>query len=61
MQDANDSVECPKCQLKFSDFDTTRNRAQVCPIVPSHLPDQAGRARVEAAQLRRRTGTPRPF
>lgn len=62
MQDAADSVECPKCLRKFSSFTTTRNRAQLCPIVPSHLPDHDGRARVELAQLKRnQSATPRPF
>lgn len=62
MQDAEDTVECPKCLKKFSEFDTQKNRDQLCPIVPSHLPDPAGKAEVEVADLRRRkVETARPY
>lgn len=61
MVDADTTVECPKCQRKFSSFTTTRNRAQVCPIVPGHLPDREGLARIELFELKRRSATPRPF
>lgn len=62
MQDAAKTVECPSCLKLFDSFMTQRNRAQSCPVVPSHLPDQAGRAKVELAALKRsKSGTPRPF
>lgn len=62
MEDAEKTVTCPKCKLEFSEFDTQKNRDQVCPIVPSHLPDPAGRAEVETANLRRRKNeTARPY
>lgn len=63
MTDAATSVECPLCLRSFTTFSTTRNRTQVCPIVPSHLPDQAGKVKVELAALKRqRAGaTLRPF
>ncbi len=63
MTDASTSVECPLCLRSFTTFTTQRNARQVCPIVPSHLPDQAGKAKVELALLKRqRAGaTPRPF
>ena len=62
MTDAATSVECPLCLRSFETFSTQRNRGQVCPIIPSHLPDQAGRAKVELAALRRRAGgTVRPY
>lgn len=62
MEDAEGKVQCPKCLKEFSEFDTQKNRDQVCPIVPSHLPDPAGRAEVETAALRRRkTETARPY
>lgn len=62
MEDAADSVECPKCLRKFSSFTTTRNRSQLCPIVPAHLPDFEGRAKVELAALKRnQSATPRPY
>lgn len=63
MQDAAETVECPSCLKRFTSFDTTRNRQQVCPIIPSHLPDFDGRAKVELAALKRQTSsaTPRPY
>lgn len=61
MQDATDTVECPKCQRPFSSFSTVRNRTQQCPVVPGHLPDREGLARVELFELRRRSATPRPY
>jgi len=63
MTDAAATVECPSCLKSFSSFETTKNRAQRCPIVPSHLPDLAGRAKVETATMKRKTSsaTPRPY
>lgn len=62
MVDAGDTVICPECTKKFSSFDTQKNRSQRCPIVPSHLPDHAGRQRVLEQRLKRhRSSTPRPY
>lgn len=62
MEDAEATVQCPKCLKTFSAFDTQKNRDQTCPVVPSHLPDPAGRAEVETAALRRRKNeTARPY
>lgn len=61
MTDAADTVECPACLRSFKDFPTQRNRGQLHPIVPSHLADGAGLAKVELAKLKRGSSTPRPF
>lgn len=62
MEDAADKVQCPRCLREFGVFDTQKNRDQICPIVPSHLPDQAGLVQVQTAELRkRRNDTPRPY
>lgn len=59
---AGDTVICPECTKPFSSFDTQKNRSQRCPIVPSHLPDQAGRAKVQDQRLKKtRDGGPRPY
>lgn len=62
MEDAEDEVVCPECLKKFTTFDVQKNRSQRCPIVPSHLPDHAGQAKVREHRLKhQRTGTPRPY
>lgn len=62
MVDAGLAVSCPVCGKHFTSFETQRNRAQVHPIVPSHLPDKEGQARIELDHARRRASdTPRPY
>lgn len=62
MQDAGASVECPKCLRSFDVFDVQKNRSQRCPIVPSHLPDFAGRLKVETEEARKtKNSGPRPY
>lgn len=45
----------------FTSFPTQRSRGQLCPVVPGHLPDHAGAAKVELAKLKRGTGAARPY
>ena len=56
-------VACPRCLKMFSSFETQKNRDQVHPIVPSHLPDVAGANKVATEEARRKAGngTVRPF
>lgn len=63
MIDAEDTVTCPRCLTEFTEFTTQKNRDRVHPIVPSHLPDQAGALQVASDELRHRrnSDTPRPF
>jgi ribosomal protein L34E len=62
MQDAGKQVECPMCGRVFNIFDTQKNRAQVCPIVPSHLPDFARMAEIEMEKAKNtKSSTPRPY
>lgn len=62
MEDAADSVLCPRCKKEFTDFPIQKNRDRRHPIVPSHMADPAGRLEVQVADARRRkSDTPRPF
>ena len=61
MEDASKTVVCPKCLREFTAFDVQMNRAQRCPVVPSHLPDFEGVGRVALAEAKRSTGGPRPY
>lgn len=62
MEDAGKKVRCPECGRSFDVFDVQQNRAQRCPIVPSHLPDFEGRAQIEFEKARRQSaGLPRPY
>lgn len=62
MVDAEPTVVCPECLLEFTDFETQRNRQQVCPVVPGHLPDSDGQMKVQMrAREQRDSATPRPW
>ena len=61
MQDAGANVTCPKCLRQFTTFDKVKNRAQRCPVVPSHLPDHEGAGRVALAQAKKSISGPRPY
>lgn len=61
MVDAGKSVQCPLCLMEFTEFETQKNRSQVCPIVPGHRADPAGATKVMIAQTNNRDQGPRPY
>lgn len=54
-------VECPACLKVLTVEATVRNRDQVCPVVPSHMADQAGVMQVALSKRARRGAAVKPF